>query len=143
MERSIWISLFHTFMDRKPACQTLFLNNRSSYFAVNGLKSKDILNPPSSMPDSSLGTASRGPSHSNTTELRHLIDLLLAKEEEAEGGWTTQDDVPINLISRDVRHRSQWLQITEWSRFLEPHQNRLSEIVALTSLPDPNRSAPD
>jgi hypothetical protein len=114
-------------------CQTLFRNHRSSYFAVNCPRNKEGPSLPSPLLDLSVGMASRDPGHSTTSELQHLIDLQLAESEE---GSTSQGDIDVNLISQDIRHRSQWLHITEWPRFLEPHQGRLSEVAALTFLPD-------
>ncbi|SCO78513.1 uncharacterized protein FRV6_02726 [Fusarium oxysporum] len=114
-------------------CQTLFRNHQSSYFAVNCPRNKEGPSLPSPLLDLSVRIASRDPGHSTTSELQPLIDLQLAESEE---GSTSQGDINVNLISQDIRHRSQWLHITEWPRFLEPHQGRLSEVAALIFLPD-------
>ncbi|KAJ0126635.1 hypothetical protein HZ326_30258, partial [Fusarium oxysporum f. sp. albedinis] len=49
---------------------------------------------------------------------------------------SNQTSFNINLLSSDPRHQSQWLRVTEWPRFLEPHKQELPQVAALVSLPN-------
>ncbi|KAH7117352.1 hypothetical protein EDB81DRAFT_767168 [Dactylonectria macrodidyma] len=120
-------------------CQTLFRNSRCRYFRVDtpqNQKQQDIDEPALRSDDN---TPYGNPRRSQPG-LEDLIDLQLAQQDEKEVVKASQSDAAINLISQDIRHQSQWVQMTEWARFLEPHKNQLSQVAALTSVPDLDES---
>ncbi|KAL5585664.1 hypothetical protein FOVSG1_013356 [Fusarium oxysporum f. sp. vasinfectum] len=68
--------------------------------------------------------------------LEDIINLQLAQQENGNSAISTQTSFDINLLSPDPRHQSQWLRVTEWPRFLEPHKQELMQVAALVSLPN-------
>ncbi|EXL40784.1 hypothetical protein FOCG_16728 [Fusarium oxysporum f. sp. radicis-lycopersici 26381] len=70
------------------------------------------------------------------TGLEDIINLQLAQQENENSAISNQTGFDINLLSSDPRHQSQWLRVTEWPRFLEPHKQELAQVAALVSLPN-------
>ncbi|KAL6406139.1 hypothetical protein AUP68_10702 [Ilyonectria robusta] len=120
-------------------CQTLFRNSRCRYFMVAGQGSQHQLDIVTETPRPEDNRTHDEP-RCSASGLQGLIDLELARQEGEEGFNATQENDSIHLMSRDVRHQSQWLQMTEWPRFLEPHKHELCHVAALTSLPDSGKS---
>ncbi|KNB16920.1 hypothetical protein FOXG_14929 [Fusarium oxysporum f. sp. lycopersici 4287] len=72
--------------------------------------------------------------------LEDIINLQLAQQENENSAISNQTGFDISLLSSDPRHQSQWLRVTEWPRFLEPHKHELLQVAALVSLPNLDKS---
>ncbi|KAH6871894.1 hypothetical protein B0T10DRAFT_522706, partial [Thelonectria olida] len=116
-------------------CQTLFRNSRCRYYMVDSRRGGHQSDTIRGMPYQEDNKASHGPI-CPSSGLRELIDLELARQGGEERVDASQEASVISLISPDVRHQSQWLQMAEWPRFLEPHKHELCHVAALICLPD-------
>lgn len=122
--------------------QTLFQGSfRYTSFLANSKKAQQKLDAIPTTLDTDRNTTSNGTTHPTNQGLQGLIELQLSQQagEDIDVAKASQDDTLINLSSKDPRHQSQWLQITEWPCFLEPHKHELQQVGALKSLPNPDK----
>ncbi|GKU14558.1 unnamed protein product [Fusarium langsethiae] len=116
------------------SCQTLFHGSRCRHFIVEAHKVHEEIEESPSGSDAG-SNATKMSSAFPQPRLEDIINLQLAQQENGNSSVSTQT-IDINLLSPDPRHQSQWLQVTEWPRFLEPHKQELMQVAALVSLPN-------
>jgi hypothetical protein len=117
------------------ACQTLFHGPRCRYFIVKARKVHEEIEESPSGSDAGSDATKMGPAFTQP-RLEDIINLQLAQQENENSAISNQTGFNINLLSSDPRHQSQWLRVTEWPRFLEPHKQELLQVAALVSLPN-------
>ncbi|EXK77537.1 hypothetical protein FOQG_17757 [Fusarium oxysporum f. sp. raphani 54005] len=117
------------------ACQTLFHGPRCRYFIVKARKVHEEIEESPSGSDAGSDATNMGPAFTQP-RLEDIINLQLAQQENENSAISNQTGFNINLLSSDPRHQSQWLRVTEWPRFLEPHKQELPQVAALVSLPN-------
>ena len=106
-------------------CQSLFRNFRCRYYMVDGKRDeRRSINAAGEQSCRKGRKSNDGPSHPEPG-LRDLIDIELAGQRGEDAVNTSGETDSISLISPDVRQQSQWLQMTEWAQFLEPHKHEL------------------
>ncbi|KAG8674002.1 hypothetical protein FPOAC1_007321 [Fusarium poae] len=117
------------------ACQTLFHGPRCRYFIVRARKVHEEIEESPTGSDAGSDATNIGPAFTQP-RLEDIINLQLAQQENENSAISNQTGFNINLLSSDPRHRSQWLRVTEWPRFLESHEQELMQVAALVSLPN-------
>jgi hypothetical protein len=121
------------------SCQTLFHGSRCRYFIVEARKVHEDMEESPSGSDARSNETNISPAFAQTG-LEDIINLQLAQQENQNLAISNQACFDINLLSSDPRHQSQWLRVTEWPRFLEPHKQEMAQVAALVSLPNPANS---
>src|SRR6478735_6301967 len=110
--------------------QTLFHGSRCRYFIVEVRKVHEEIEESPSGSDAGSGATNINPAFAQP-RLEDIINLQLAHQGNGNSAISTQTSFDIHLLSPDPRHQSQWLRVTEWPRFLEPHKQELMQIAEL------------
>ena len=121
------------------SCQTLFRGSRCKYFIIKACRVHEETEESPSGPDAGSDAANISPTLVQP-RLEDIINLQLAQQENENSVISNQTGFDINLLSSDPRHQSQWLRVTEWPRFLEPHKHELLQVAALVSIPNLDKS---
>ncbi|EWY79917.1 hypothetical protein FOYG_16981 [Fusarium oxysporum NRRL 32931] len=81
-----------------------------------------------SISDAGSDATNMGPAFTQP-RLEDIINLQLAQQENENSAISNQTGFNTSLLSSDPRHQSQWLRVTEWPRFLEPHKQELPQVA--------------